>query len=68
MTAIIIPFPTKEYFVQKCDYDDPLDCTIIKLEAKEKHGAMLEGDQIALHYGWSGWMVFDEDNRMAKIH
>ena len=60
----VIAFPSKRFFVEKCDYRDPLDCVVVMLEALTRDRARDEAQAIAEMYEWSGHMVYDEDKQM----
>ena len=66
MTAQIIEFPCKKFFVQRYNFEEPFDETIVPLKARDAHHAMLEGDAVGQLNDWEGWFIYDSDNQLVE--
>lgn len=65
MSAIIIPFPVPSFYVESVNLEDPHVVDTIPLEARTRERAQEEAQQIANEYGWFGWCVFDNNDRIV---
>jgi hypothetical protein len=66
MTAQIIEFPCKRFFVQRYNFEEPFDEVIVPLKARDEHSAILEGDDVGEACNWEGWFIYDNDNQLVQ--